>query len=218
MAPNPIVIPRNVFKDPAQQAKVDPLFRICYVPTSIAFASFVAILVIKYAWVKAWLLSGAPVLTYIILVGVSRGSRVLPFLHLWTLLVTINLLYVIACTSWLLNGFFTVGCWPAIFTASLFQFNFVANLARVRLRALLSQLHFLNDKIAFFDIPALEIDVDIAGLLVIRRLTISLSSLMVEAHGVELGIKLTDDMELAIQVELVRVLFAELSAQTFSQI
>jgi hypothetical protein len=207
MAPNPIVIPRNVLRDPVQQAKVDPLFRICYIPTSIAFASFVVILVAKYAWAQAWLLSGTPVLTYIILVGASRGYRILPFLHLWMLLATVNLLYSIACTSWLLNGFFTASCWPAIFITSLFQFNFVAKFARARLRALLSQLHFVNDKIAFFNIPALEIDVNIAGLLVIRGLTISLSSLTVEAHGIELGMKLTDDMELAIQVELVRVLF-----------
>jgi hypothetical protein len=206
MAPNPIVIPRNVLKQPVQQAKVDPLYRICYIPTSIAFASTVTFLIIKYSWAQNWLFSGTPVLTYLILVGASHGHRILPFLHLWTLLATINLFYSIACTSWLLNAFYAAGCWPAILMTSLFQFDIVGTLARRRLRTILSQLHFVNDKIALFDIPALEIDVNVAGLLVIRGLTISLSSLTFEAHGIELGIKITDDMELAIQVEVVRVL------------
>jgi hypothetical protein len=205
MVPNPIVIPRNVLQQPTEQAKVDPLYRICYIPTSIAFASIVTYLITKYSWAQHWLFSGTPVLTYLILVGASRGYRILPFLHLWTLLATINLFYSVACTSWLLNAFYTAGCWPAIFITCLFQFEIAGRFARKKLRTILSQLHFVNDKIALFNIPALEMDVDVAGLLVVRGLTISLSSLTFEAHGVELGIKITDDMELAIQVESVKV-------------
>jgi hypothetical protein len=72
---------------------------------------------------------------------------------------------------------------------------------------MLTQLHFINDKIAFFDIPALEIDTEVEGLLVIRGVTISLSRLSVIAHGVEVGIKLSEDMEFAVQVDEVRVFF-----------
>ena len=71
------------------------------------------------------------------------------------------------------------------------------------LRSLLRQLHFVNDEIAFFDIPALEIDTTVAGLMVIRGMSISLSTLTIIVHGVEVGIKLSDDLELAIQTEKV---------------
>lgn len=205
MAPNPVVIPRTVIKDPTNQVKVDPLYRICRIPTSLAFATIVALLVAKFDWPRSWLWSGAAIQTYLILVGASYGYRILYFLHLWTLLASINLIYAVASTSWLLNGLFTATCWPAILLTSLFQFENAAYFTRGKLRAFISQLQFVNDKIAFFNIPALEIDVDIAGLLVVRGITLSLSSLTVEAHGIEVGIKLTDDIELALQVELVKV-------------
>ncbi|KAJ3495255.1 hypothetical protein NLG97_g3525 [Lecanicillium saksenae] len=73
------------------------------------------------------------------------------------------------------------------------------------LRAFLKQLHFVDDKIALFDIPALEIDTEVDGLLVLRGITISLSTLSFTVHGVEVGIKLSDDVELGIQTELVLV-------------
>ena len=41
----------------------------------------------------------------------------------------------------------------------------MANFIRARLRGLPKQLHFVDDKIALFDIPALEIDVDVDGLM-----------------------------------------------------
>jgi hypothetical protein len=76
---------------------------------------------------------------------------------------------------------------------------------RRKLRALLRELHFIDDKIAFFNIPALEIDTDVDGLMVLRGITFSLSTLSFVVHGVEVGIKLSDDMELAIQTEEVIV-------------
>jgi len=60
-------------------------------------------------------------------------------------------------------------------------------------------LHLIDDKIAFSDIPALEIDTDVDGLFVMRGIAFSLSTLSFVVHGVEVGIKLSDDMELAIQ-------------------
>lgn len=87
----------------------------------------------------------------------------------------------------------------------LFQFPVVGNFVRRNLRALLKELHFVDDKIAFFNIPALEIDTEVDGLLVLRGITFSLSTLSFVVHGVEVGIKLSDDMELAIQTEEVTV-------------
>jgi hypothetical protein len=76
---------------------------------------------------------------------------------------------------------------------------------RRSLRRLLKKLSFINDKIALFDLPALEIDTEVDGLLVIRGVTISLSSLTIIAHGVEVGIKLSDDTELALSCENVTI-------------
>ena len=96
-------------------------------------------------------------------------------------------------------------CYPTIFLTCLFQFETVGNFVRKNLRFLIRQLHFIDDKIAFFDIPALEIDTDVDGLMVLRGITFSLSTLSFVVHGVEVGIKLSDDMELAIQTEKVTV-------------
>lgn len=61
-------------------------------------------------------------------------------------------------------------------------------MARRGLRKVLGgQSHFIRDKLALFDLPALEIDTDVEGLLVIRGVTISFSTLTVIAHGIELG-------------------------------
>lgn len=108
-------------------------------------------------------------------------------------------------TSWLLYWVFTTLCYANVLLVSLFQFNVASNVARKLLRRLLRQLHFIDDKIAFFNIPALEIDTDVDGLMVLRGITFSLSTLSFVVHGVEVGIKLSDDMELAIQTEEVRV-------------
>jgi hypothetical protein len=75
----------------------------------------------------------------------------------------------------------------------------------------LKELHFIDDKIAFFNIPALEIDTEVDSLMVLCGITFSLSTLSLVVHGVEVGIKLSDDMELAIQSEEVVVrLFREI--------
>jgi hypothetical protein len=100
---------------------------------------------------------------------------------------------------------FAAGCYSAIGLTCLFQFSFASDFARKTLRKLLKGLHFIDDKIAFFEIPALEIDTEVDGLMVIRGVTFSISTLSFMVHDVELGIKLSDDMELAIQTERVEV-------------
>ena len=104
-------------------------------------------------------------------------------------------------------------CWPTILLACLFQFDAPGALARRLLRkTFLRDLHFINDQIAFFDLPALEIDTEVKGLFVIRGVTLSLSTMTLVAHGIEAGIKLADDIELAIQTDKVTVpLFREIT-------
>ena len=156
-------------------------------------------------WPLRWLLSGAPVLTYTLWLGEATGYRVLPFVPFWTLASLINLTYAVATTSWLLFGIFLPSCYMGILVSCLCQFNMASNFVRRLLGSVLDQLHFINDKIAFFNIPALEIDTEVGGLMVIRGLTFSLLHLNLVAHGVEVGIKLSDDMELALQVDEVNI-------------
>ncbi|KAG6207249.1 hypothetical protein E4U35_001142 [Claviceps purpurea] len=158
-----------------------------------------------FQWARRWVKSGAPVLSLFILLGEANGKRILPFIHLWTLFATVNLMYAIASTSWLLYWVFTAICYPAIFITCLFQFQAASALTRKFLRVFIRQLHFIGDKVAFFEIPALEIDTEVDGLMVLRGITFSLSTLSFEVHGVEVGIKLSDDLELAIQTENVTV-------------
>lgn len=191
--------------NPSKQEKVDPIKDLTGLTTANFFGVATALSVALYEWPRWWVLSGAPILTYLILLGASKGYRVMPFVPLWTLLIGINFVYTIAETSWLLWRFYTVSCYPVIFLSCLFQFQEVADFVRHRLRSLLKDLQFVNDKIAFFDIPALEIDTDVDGLFVVRGITFELSSLTITVHGVEVGIKLTDDMELALAVEKVKI-------------
>ncbi|KAJ6784390.1 hypothetical protein PWT90_05070 [Aphanocladium album] len=172
-------------------------------PSIILTIAISRLLVYRWAW--RWTLSGAPVLTLLLLHGDNSGHRVLAFCHIWTLLTTINLAYAVASTSWLLYWVFTALCYPLIYIACLFQYKIFGSITRWMLRAFLKQLHFVDDKIALFDIPALEIDTEVDGLLVLRGITVSLSTLSFIVHGVEVGIKLSDDVELAIQTELVTV-------------
>jgi hypothetical protein len=81
----------------------------------------------------------------------------------------------------------------------------VANFTRAGLRRLPEQLHFVNDKIALFNISALEIDVDVDGLMAVRAMMISLSTLTILVHGIGLSIKLSGDLGIAIQTEKLTV-------------
>ncbi|KAJ4159448.1 uncharacterized protein LMH87_008349 [Akanthomyces muscarius] len=183
-------------------------------PGLFLVATILALQLAAYSWPRRWIASGAPILTFFLLHGDNSGHRVLPFCHIWTLFATVNLAYAVASTSWLLYWVFMVLCYPTIYITCLFQYKPVGVVTRWMLRGLLKQLHFVDDKIALFDIPALEIDVDVDGLMVLRGVTLSLSTLSFTVHGVEVGIKLSDDLELAIQTERVTVaLFRSIESQ-----
>ncbi len=171
----------------------------------LLFASTTVLLLALWTWPQQWILSGSPVLYLCLLLGDSLGYRALGGLNLWVIFTILNLSYAICSTSWLLHGLFTAMAYGATGLVCLAQFRVVGDFVRKRLRAILRGLHFVGDKVAFFDIPALEIDTDVDGLFVIRGLTFSFSSLCIVAHGVEVGIKLSNDMELAIQCEKVEV-------------
>ena len=150
-------------------------------------------------------MSGAPALTFFVLLGEVHGRRVLPFTNFWSMLTTVNLAYAVASTSWLLYWGFTSLCYASIFLTCLFQFEIVGALTRWTMRELVKQLHFIDDKIALFEIPALEIDTEAEGLMVVRGVTFSLSTLSFTVHGIEVAIKLYDGVELAIQADTTTV-------------
>jgi hypothetical protein len=178
-----------------------------------AFLAVTLLAALSLSWPLRWAISGAPILVYAILLGEAYGHRILPFVPVWAIFATINLAYAVCSTSWLLYWVFWACCWPTLAITCLFQFDAPAALARRTLRkTFLRDLHFINDQIAFFDLPALEIDTEVKGLFVIRGVTLSLSTLTLVAHGVEAGIKLSDDIELGIQVDKVVVpLFREIT-------
>lgn len=116
------------------------------------------------------------------------SNRIFEGVPLWTLLTTYNLIYAICSTSWLLYAAFAVATYPCVLLTCLNQFPRAANMARRGLRKVLGgQPHLIRDKLALFNLPALEIDTDVDGLLVIRGITISFSTLTLIAHGIELG-------------------------------
>ncbi|QDS70590.1 hypothetical protein FKW77_000061 [Venturia effusa] len=200
-ADQPILVPRTDMVEPASQKKPFTI------TVPIAFSTAAVLALALYKWATPWFISGAPELTSTLLLGASNGHRILPFIPLWTLLSTMHLAYSVCATSWLLHAIFTAGCWPAIFITCIFQFDACARVTRKAMRVFLKQISFLDDTIALFDIPALEIDTEVDGLMIIRAVTISLSTLTLVAHGIEVGIKLSDDMELAISCEKVTIPF-----------
>ncbi|TGO51290.1 hypothetical protein BCON_0164g00030 [Botryotinia convoluta] len=51
-------------------------------------------------------------------------------------------------------------------------------------------LQFIEDRIGVFDIPGLEIDTEVDGLMVVRGMTLRLSAMSLVVHGVEMGLKM----------------------------
>ncbi|KAF1929599.1 uncharacterized protein M421DRAFT_60280 [Didymella exigua CBS 183.55] len=172
----------------------------------LAFLAVTAFATLSFRWPYRWILSGAPELIYALLLGEAKGNRVLPFVPLWTIFATVNFVYAVCSTSWLLFWVFWAACWPTFIIVCLFMFDAPAGLARrLSRKTFLRDLHFIDDQVAFFDLPALEIDTEVKGLFVIRGVTLSLSTLTLVAHGIEAGIKLSDEIELGIQVDKVTV-------------
>ena len=209
MSTNPTDVPRRrpVPNQPAAKRKPGVSGTL-----HLSFLAVTAVAALVFRWPFRWMLSGAPQLIYALLLGEAKGNRILPFVPLWTIFATVNVVYAVCSTSWLLFWVFWAACWPTFTIACLFMFDAPASLARrLSRRTFLRDLHFINDQIAFFDLPALEIDTEVKGLFVIRGVTLSLSTMTLVAHGIEAGIKLSDEIELGIQVDKVTVpLFREI--------
>ncbi|TGO19613.1 hypothetical protein BTUL_0003g00670 [Botrytis tulipae] len=51
-------------------------------------------------------------------------------------------------------------------------------------------LQFIEDRVGVFDIPGLEIDTEVDGLMVVRGMTLRVSAMSLVVHGVEVGLKM----------------------------
>jgi hypothetical protein len=118
-------------------------------------------------WARNWFLSGSAVETFLLLSGPLLQSDVPP----WVLVLCLNAVYAVASTSWLLHIFFRTACWPLVLATSITQYGMVSSFTRARLRWLMRQLHFHQDKIAFFSFPVLIIDTGISGFVAIHGVT-----------------------------------------------
>ena len=188
MAPNPIII---MPKEPAptrREHEATGHFNIrAGIAWAIASILVGAFLVAEPLRGRRWLFSGSAMESVLLIHGSVSGSRILQSVPLWTLLASLNLTYALLSKSRLLYSFFAALCWPSVVLTCIFQFEFASAFTRRRLRRLLTSWHFTKDKVAFFNLPALELDIGTDGLVAIRGLTVAYNDLSLEAHGIELS-------------------------------
>lgn len=152
---------------------------------TLLFVSALAICALAFVsgWVRSWLFSGSAVESLLLLSGPVLQTVVPP----WVPALCLNAIYAVASTSWLLHIVFTVLCWPLVVATSIAQYVLISSFTRGRLRWLLHQMHFYQDKVAFFSFPVLIIDADISGFVAVEGVTASLLSLSIEFHSIDIG-------------------------------
>ena len=167
----------------------------------IVLGAFAALGYSLYQWRIQWMVSGTPLLMLCLLLGASNGRRILPFIPLWFLLSAINIVYSVVSPSWVLLVMYSSTIYPTILFAAITQFDLCGWLVRRSLRRVLTQVSFVDDTIALFQVPSLKLDVDVDGLMVVRAVTMQLSRLRVKAFGIEVGIQVNEEIEIGISVE-----------------
>ncbi|KAI1861470.1 uncharacterized protein JN550_010850 [Neoarthrinium moseri] len=206
MAPNQVTIPRKPVPRPEPRNKRTVKRKSPRLTTLLSSAFAAILLFTVLPWARRWFLSGAAIQSFLLLFTHRGDDSAFPSIPLWTRLSTLNLIYAVCSTSWLLHGLFVSVCYPTILLTSLTHFPWVGELSRKLMRKTFGRYgHFIRDKLALFNLPALEIDTEVDGLFVLRGVTISFSTLSIVGHGVECGIKLAKDIELAIYVDEVVV-------------
>jgi hypothetical protein len=153
MTPSPILIPRQKLKDPSQPEKTVTIRRLCGLPTPTFFAVVSALLIAFFVATEMARLRG----------------RCVDLLH------TARTIVDSSCNNqpWLRRySHFLATLWnfhrclhPIVFFHMPFSVQLRGKLHKGQTAGTSKQLHFVDDKIALFDIPALEIDVDVDGLM-----------------------------------------------------
>lgn len=156
--------------------------------TSASIRALIALsLIASVPWARQWLYSGSAVESMLLIYGCLSGNRFFRYLPLWATVATLNLLYAVTRRSWLLSCAYSIICYLSVCITCLIIFPSVLQFLRSRVRILPKHLYVTSDKIASFDIPALRLNGDVSALAVLRGATMSLSTLRVELHGLEVG-------------------------------
>ncbi|KAF3294398.1 hypothetical protein TWF132_003387 [Orbilia oligospora] len=153
-------------------------------------------------WSKRWWISGVPLLCFLILYGASISK--LPNTHPTQRLpyvVGILIVYLIFSTSWLAHYALTIITWPVVAILATANFTFLQTVVRRSMRRLGRDMHYFQNKIACFDLPALDIDVRANGMMVIEGLTFTVSTFTLEAHSIEVVLKVDDGLEVCLRAE-----------------
>lgn len=132
--------------------------------------------------VHRYLTSGCAAETLLLLTGPPHHWSI-PKL---TLIAILNICWGLAATSWLFHIIFVVVCWPLVLATSALQYAAVSKLTRKWCRKIWKNAHFSKDRVAWFGIPSLKLDINISGLVTIRGVTFSLLDLALELHGIEI--------------------------------
>lgn len=134
-------------------------------------------------WTNNWICSGAAIESLLLFFGPPLQADV----PSWVFALGLNAIYAVASTSWLLRISFASTCWLLIIATSIAQYAAISRFTRGRLRRLLHQVHFHQDKVAFFDFPVLIIDSEMSGFVAVHGVTVSLLTLSVEFHSIDLS-------------------------------
>ncbi|ORY86299.1 hypothetical protein BCR37DRAFT_385758 [Protomyces lactucae-debilis] len=165
------------------------------------FITMAALTLPLYTWSLKWFISGTPFLIFVLLLGQPDGLFKRPPV-LSIIILSIQASYLICSTSWLLIKLYKGVCYPAIVIAAFMRITWLQLKLRESLRKVFASFHIHGDKLAFFNFPALDIDDgDVPCLLVIKGVTFSLRTLTLQVHGVEVGVKINDDLEIGIQTD-----------------
>ncbi|EPS44801.1 hypothetical protein H072_1203 [Dactylellina haptotyla CBS 200.50] len=153
-------------------------------------------------WSLRWWLSGIPLLCFLILLGAHKSE--LPNTHpaqRLPYIAAILFIHLILSTSWLAYYILAVLTWPFVAILAIANYTVLQGIVRKSMREMGRDMHYFQDKIACFDLPALDIDVRANGMMVIEGATFTLSTLTLEAHGIEVALQVDDGLEVCFRTE-----------------
>lgn len=174
-------------------------------PDALLTAMVAKAFVEQSPWAYTSLLSGAAPLSYILISGKVNGSdkRLLSSVPICFLILSVNLTEMVSATSWLFIAIFTSMCWPLVFLAGLYRWQIAAEGARLFLRKVFDFAHFSSDYVALFNLPAIDIDPNMADPVIVKGVKFSFSTMTLTVYGIEVSVKLSGNVELSLRSEKV---------------
>ncbi|EWC44268.1 hypothetical protein DRE_01094 [Drechslerella stenobrocha 248] len=153
-------------------------------------------------WSVRWWISGTPLLCFLVLYGalqsdlpLTQPAQRLPYV------AGILAFYTVLSTSWLAYYILTLITWPLVVIFAIANSTVLQRIVRRSMHGIGRDMHYFRDKIACFDLPALDIDVRVNGMMVIEGMTFTLSTLTIEAHSIEVALKVDEGLEICFRTE-----------------